>query len=485
MPSDPLKRFLGQRALVYGDYLVDKYVGGEVRRISPEAPVPILEVGFVERRPGGAGNVVNNVRSLGAAARAASCIGSDSEGDWLYDELSALGVDMSYFRRDPALRTISKTRIVSKHQQFLRLDEETVQPPPESFASWITETAERLLQGVSVVIISDYGKGAVTPGVAQSLIVAARRRQIPVVVDPKGRDYSTYRGATLCTPNVHELEFAFGNEAGTEDDIARMAEVFCREYAFEYMAITRSERGISLVRNDGTKTDFAATPKEVIDVSGAGDTVASVLALGLAAGAAIEDCCNLANQAASLVISKFGVAPVSMAELTLASSVDARRKQVNAEEAELIAAELRGRGKKIVFTNGCYDILHAGHVASFNQARGFGDVLFVGVNSDASVRRLKGRDRPVIAEQYRVGLLSALTPVDYVVLFDEDAPVDLIQKIKPDVVAKGRDWEDVPIPERDVVAAYGGRLEFLALEEGLSTTSIIDKIRISQAPAHR
>ena len=477
MNIESLKEFANQKVLIYGDFMVDKYIGGHVSRISPEAPVPVLEVQSVERRPGGAGNVAMNVISLGAYVRALSCIGEDSDGEWLCSALKNSSVDTTYLRRDTAHETISKTRIVSKHQQIIRLDEEKITPPPDSFMKAVLENIDEILDGISVVIVSDYRKGAVTPALSQKLIQSARKRSIPVVVDPKGKDFSKYSGATACTPNTHELEIAAGISAATEEEINNIAKNFCQEFNFENLVITRSEKGISLVKHSGAKTDFPANAKEIIDVTGAGDTVVAVLALGLASGCQIEDCCILANHAASIVISKFGVASASISELIAASNLNSSSKHISADEASQLASDFRRAEKQIVFTNGCFDLLHAGHIAAFKQARTFGDVLFVGVNSDASVRRIKGKNRPIVGEKNRVALLCALACVDYVVVFNEDTPCDLINKLQPHVTVKGKDWQKKPVPEKAVVEAYGGRVEFIELEQGLSTSSLIEKIK--------
>ena len=477
MNFENLDGFSYQKILVFGDFMVDEYIDGNVNRISPEAPVPVLDVRSIEKRLGGAGNVVANLRTLGASVRVLSCIGDDDDGKWLNDELTKLSVDTTYLKQEKARSTIIKIRIVSRFQQFIRLDKERIAPPRSGFSTYVSDNINKILNGISAIIISDYGKGIVTSALSQALIQTAKENNILIIVDPKGNDYSKYTGATLCTPNTYELEVAVGKKIKDENDISEIAGGICRKLDFQYVVVTRAEKGISLVRSNGNKKDFSVTPKEVVDVTGAGDTVTSVLTLGLTLGLPIEECCVLANQAASIVVSQFGVVPVSISELTLEPFLDGSLKQINAEKASLLAKYFKEIGKKTVFTNGCFDILHAGHITSFIQARKLGEILFVGLNSDASVKRIKGKNRPIIDEKKRAKLLRALTYVDYVIIFDEDTPSNLIKKIQPDVVVKGKDWEKSYMPEKEVVQKYGGKVVFVDFEKGLSSTSIIEKIR--------
>lgn len=308
------------------------------------------------------------------------------------------------------------------------------------------------------------------------MISNANERGIPVIIDPKGKDYGKYAGAYACTPNVKELSDVVGHELTTEEDLRTAGLEVKRNAQIKNLLLTRSEKGISLFDNEGTVKDFPAVSKDVVDVTGAGDTVVCVAALMLVAGFSMEECCVLANIAASIVCSKFGAATLSLNELMEQIVNSGEFKLVDVTTARYVLDSLREKRKKIVFTNGCFDMLHAGHLASFLQARKYGDVLIVAVNSDQSVRRLKGETRPVINQNDRIAMLCALECVDYVILMEDDTPINLIKALKPDVTVKGRDWEDKNLPERPIVEEYGGQVCFINLEEGLSTTNIIRKI---------
>ncbi len=465
------------KVLLFGDFMVDKYIYGKVSRISPEAPVPVLEVSSKQFKLGGAGNVVNNIITLGASVRVLGCVGEDADGAWIVSELSGKGIEAGHIRKFPQVQTISKTRLVSKNQQFLRYDEEKVEDIPTEYIAYIKQNADAIFAGVHVMVLSDYGKGAVTKEAAQFLIGQAKERGIPAVVDPKGADYSKYAGANVCTPNVKELRDVSGKILHSEESLTAAGEEVREQANLEYLLLTRSEKGVSLFGKGGGKKDFPAASKDVVDVTGAGDTVVSTVALMMAAGFSLEDCCILSNIAASIVCSKFGAATLSLNELMEQIVNSGEFKLVDLVTAKYVMASLKEKGKKIVFTNGCFDMLHAGHLASFLQARKFGDVLVAAVNSDASVKRLKGEERPIVEQTYRLRMLCALECIDYVILMEDDTPVRIIQELKPDVTVKGKDWEHKDIPERRVVESYGGEVKFIDLEGGLSTTSLIGKIK--------
>ncbi|MCI8654228.1 MAG: D-glycero-beta-D-manno-heptose-7-phosphate kinase [Angelakisella sp.] len=477
---DVLDRLSGQKVIVFGDFMVDEYLQGSVSRVSPEAPVPVVLVQKQSRRLGGAGNVVLNLKALGAQATAVGLIGADTNGDWLIGQLKASGVDASGILRTRGIVTCTKTRITAQHQQLLRYDCEVVQDAGRDFLSFLSAEINRLTAEACAVIISDYGKGAVTDQTAKIVISAARERAIPVIVDPKGKHYCKYTGATACTPNLKELKTAVGRELHGEDDICQAGMELCQKCGIEYILVTRSEDGMSLIHGaDGTKEDYPAIAKEVIDVTGAGDTVIAVFTLCFAAGAANSQCCTTANLAASIVVSKFGAATASVGEIRalLQTTTKQHSKIVSKEEAVRTAAALHRQGKRVVFTNGCFDIVHAGHISSFRKAREYGDVLFLALNSDASVRRIKGDKRPIVTQEHRLTLLESISEIDYLVLFDEDTPETLIREIRPDVLIKGKDWEGKAVAGGDFVQEYGGQVCFIDLEEGLSTTNIINKIR--------
>lgn len=475
MQVDKLHDISKCKVLIYGDFMVDKYIIGSVKRISPEAPVPILEVTKKNSKLGGAGNVVNNILALGASTRVLGCVGDDADGQWIVNQLKKQCADTGFLKTNEQVMTIVKTRVVSKNQQYLRLDEERIQDIPQEYAQYIQENIEEILTDISVLIISDYGKGAVTKELAGFLIEHANRANIPIVVDPKGKDYSKYVGATVCTPNTNELKVVTGITSEEESVITEAGFKLRQDISLKYLMLTRSEKGISIF-DETKKTDYPAVAKDVIDVTGAGDTVVSVVALGLAVGYEIGECSKLANLAASVVCSKFGAATLSMNELLECILYTGEFKNIDAEVAVFISENLKEKGKKVVFTNGCFDLVHAGHVSSFNQAKSMGDVLIVAVNSDASVKRLKGDKRPIVSEQNRMAMLCALECIDYVILMEDDNPINLIQAIKPDITVKGKDWENKYLPEREVVEGYGGEVRFIELEKGLSTTNIINKI---------
>mgnify|MGYP002470040701 FL=1 len=476
MTVEKLKQIKNIRVLLFGDFMVDKYIYGKVSRISPEAPVPVLQVTKKQTKLGGAGNVVNNVMALGAKVRVLGCIGQDNDGGWIISELKENGIETNYIQQFSHVNTISKTRLVSKNQQFLRYDEEKIQAIPREYIAYMENNKQEIFQDIHVVIISDYGKGVVTEESAQFLISNANERGIPVIIDPKGKDYGKYAGAYACTPNVKELSDVIGHELITEEELRTAGQEVKKNAQIKNLLLTRSEKGISLFDSEDDKKDFPALSKDVVDVTGAGDTVVCIVALMLVAGFSMDECCVLANIAASIVCSKFGAATLSLNELMEQIVNSGEFKLVDVTTARYVLDSLREKRKKIVFTNGCFDMLHAGHLASFLQARKYGDILLVAVNSDESVRRLKGETRPVINQNDRIAMLCALECVDYVILMEDDTPINLIKALKPDVTVKGRDWEDKNLPERPFVEEYGGRVCFIDLEEGLSTTNIIRKI---------
>lgn len=462
--------------LVVGDFMIDKYIEGDVTRISPEAPVPVLRVTSKKSKLGGAGNVVNNLAMLGAKIRVAGCIGADENGNQLMKELGELGVDTRYLEHNEDIQTITKTRLVSKKQQFLRYDEEEVKDVPESFCGLIRNNLEEVFRGIQILVISDYGKGSIRKELSQMLISYAAQNGISSLVDPKGTDYEKYAGATVCTPNMNELCTVLGRKIYTEEDIESYGKELRKELKIDNLMITRSEKGISLINKEGVKKDFPAVEKEVIDVTGAGDTVVSAVAVCLGVGYSVEDSCVIANIAASNVCSKFGAATLTLNELIGDIINSGEFKEVELSVARYIVKGLKEKGKKIVFTNGCFDLLHAGHVASFLQAKSFGDILVVAVNSDSSVKKIKGDKRPIISQKNRVKMLCSLECIDYVVVMEETTPEKILSILQPDIVVKGRDWEGKEMPEKKVIDSYGGVMKFIDLEEGLSTTNIIHKI---------
>lgn len=465
-----------QNVLVIGDLMIDKYIIGDVSRISPEAPVPVLKQTRIERKLGGAGNVLANLKSLGANVRAMGRVGNDSEGQFCIDLLSGKGVDCSMIWRFQT--TIVKTRVISSNQQFLRIDEEEIISPDEQYLIDLRDNINNLLENINVVVLSDYAKGFVSIDLAHLIIRICNEKNIPVVVDPKGKNCGKYKGATAITPNNKEFNDMSGVVSfDSEESIKNEALRLINENEIEYFIHTRSEKGISVIEKEtGLKSDYPTQTKEVIDVTGAGDTVVSVIALALGAGFNIGDAIILANAAASIVVSKFGTAQTTIEEIEEQLSA-VKTKELSIEKLKNLIQNLKNQGKKIVFTNGCFDLVHAGHIKSFQQAKSFGDILVVAVNSDDSIRRLKGESRPVVDLKNRLALLKALECIDFVIPFEEDTPQKLIEEIKPDVMVKGEDWKGKTVAGADFVQSYGGKVEFIKLEQGLSTTNIIEKIK--------
>ena len=465
------------KVLVFGDLVLDRYLRGNVSRISPEAPVPVLLIKDEYECLGGAGNVIENIVSLGSKVRVLGQIGNDDKGHTIKRRMDEIGADTKYMDISDTVKTIVKTRLSAQNQQLIRFDEETINPISSEMMEIIDTKAESLLSGIDIVIISDYGKGMITNQSAQLLISKAKERNIPVIVDPKGMDYSKYRGATACTPNMKEFSEAIGTTVGSEDDIKEKGLELAKSLKMDYLVITRSEKGLSLIdQRKGDKKDFPAKAKEVVDVTGAGDTVIATFAIAFAKGYSMDDCCRLSNLTASIVVSKFGAATSTIDEISSLIEPHRDNKTVSIDEVVQWADSIHAAKKKIVFTNGCFDIVHAGHIKSFEMAKEMGDVLIVGLNSDESIRRIKGPKRPIISEENRARLLESIAVIDKVVVFSEDSPESLIQKIRPDVLVKGSDWKGKKIAGEDFIKTYGGKVEYIDLVDGISTSKIIDKI---------
>ncbi|MEE4185496.1 MAG: bifunctional D-glycero-beta-D-manno-heptose-7-phosphate kinase/D-glycero-beta-D-manno-heptose 1-phosphate adenylyltransferase HldE [Gammaproteobacteria bacterium] len=458
--------------LVVGDLMVDQYWFGPTSRISPEAPVPVVRVTAREDRAGGAANVVMNLLRLGAQTRCCGVVGNDAAGDELQALLQREGAQ-TLLVRSPRHPTITKLRVLSRNQQLIRLD--TEQHCPTADAAAVADLAGSAVADCDVCILSDYGKGALAE-VAQ-LIAACRAAGVPVLVDPKGTDFSRYRGATLLTPNLAEFE-AVAGQATDDDDLVARAQALRADLDLEYLIVTLSERGMLVVADDVARR-LPARARQVFDVTGAGDTVIGCLATGLAAGLGIEAAAELANLAASLVVAKIGAAAVTPAELNLAlhEQGEGGRGLLTREQAIAVARETRERGERLVVTNGCFDILHKGHVAYLQEAKQRGDRLMVAVNTDASVARLKGPERPINPLADRMAVLAGLAAVDWVVPFAEDTPADLIAELLPDVLVKGGDYAPEAIAGARAVLENGGTVEVLSFHEGRSTSALVAAIR--------
>lgn len=467
-----LPDFANAGVLVVGDVMLDRYWYGLTQRISPEAPVPVVKVEELEDRPGGAANVAMNIASLGAASTLVGITGEDEAAEKLASELNKVKVTAN-FVKVATHPTITKLRILSRNQQLMRLDFE------EGFASEhaaaIYQKMQPLLANAGALVLSDYAKGALAD--VKVLINAASQSGIPVLIDPKGANFERYRGATLLTPNLSEFEAVVG-KCSSEQQLVDRGLAIIKQFDLSALLITRSEQGMTLLQQDKAPVHLPTLAKEVFDVTGAGDTVIGVLATAIASGALLEEACFLANAAAGIVVGKLGTSTVSPVEL--ANAIHARPNDsfgsVNESQLKQFIAQARQRGEKIVMTNGCFDILHAGHVSYLANARKLGDRLVVAVNSDASTRRLKGDSRPVNSLENRMLVLSALESVDWVIAFDEDTPQRLISELLPDLLVKGGDYLPEQIAGGKEVIANGGEVKVLNFEDGISTTSIINRI---------
>lgn len=469
-----LPDFSRARVLVAGDLMLDRYWSGPARRISPEAPVPVVHVSELDDRPGGAGNVALNVAALGGRAWVCAPVGADEAAAVLRARLEAAGVGCA-FEVVPQAATITKLRVLARHQQLIRLDFEDGFPDfePARLAAGVTA----LLDAAGIVVCSDYAKGALRDVAA--VIAAARTAGRPVLVDPKGTDYARYAGALLITPN--EAEFAaVAGEWTDEAGLVAKARRLAADCGIGHVLITRSERGMTLVAADGAPAQHIPTrAREVFDVTGAGDTVIATLAAALAAGSPLADAVQLANHAAGIAVGKLGTATVTPLELA-AALAPARPPAAGVVERTALLEELaaaRARGERIVMTNGCFDLLHAGHVRYLAEAAALGDRLIVAVNDDASVRRLKGSERPIHPLAARMEVLAALRAVDWVLPFTEDTPRALIAQLLPDVLVKGGDYRPEDIAGGAEVIAAGGEVIVLGFVEGHSTTATVGRIR--------
>ncbi|GLO61899.1 bifunctional protein HldE [Vibrio sp. MACH09] len=459
--------------LIIGDVMLDRYWYGPTGRISPEAPVPVVKVEDNEERPGGAANVAMNIAALSGKATVIGLVGEDEPAQVLTNTLSSLKVNCQFVPL-AEFPTITKLRVMSRGQQMIRLDFEDkfTGVDPELMLAQM-ETA---LPNVQSVVLSDYAKGALEH--VQALIQKARAAGLPVFIDPKGADFERYRGATLLTPNMAEFELVVGKVEDEQQLVEKGLDLIER-YDFEALLVTRSEHGMTLLRKGEEPFHLPTLAKEVFDVTGAGDTVISVLAASVAAGKPLDEACALANAAAGVVVGKLGTSTLSTIELAEAIHGSQDTDYGVITESALIEAvkKARSKGEKVVMTNGCFDILHAGHVSYLNHAAELGDRLIVAVNSDDSVKRLKGPGRPVNPTERRMAVLAGLGAVDWVVPFEEDTPQRLISEVLPSLLVKGGDYKPHEIAGGDEVIAAGGEVKVLNFEEGVSTTEIIKAIK--------
>jgi D-beta-D-heptose 7-phosphate kinase / D-beta-D-heptose 1-phosphate adenosyltransferase len=469
-----------QWVLVIGDIMLDRYLFGEVERISPEAPVPVVLLKQKNDRLGGAANVAANLIKLGIKTRLTGYLGADADGDILLRLLEEIGIATDGIVQFEMRSTITKTRILGGHQQMLRFDQES----RTSFNSFEKEqiqkrTIEQISNLPSIIVLSDYAKGVLSTDLCEIIIQQAKNLGIPVLVDPKGKDYSKYHGATALTPNQREVAEVCGISTHNITEILLNAKQLRSTLDLQFVAITRGEEGVSLIDAD-TVCHIPATAKQVFDVSGAGDTVISTLAAGIIYGLNYHEALTLANIAAGIVVGFVGTAPITredlIHELIFQRSAAQADKICNVEDLKMRVSAWRSKGQQIVFTNGCFDLLHAGHVTYLEQARKLGDRLILGLNTDRSVSALKGPNRPVIQEQDRARVLAALESIDAVVIFDEDTPLDLICTVKPEVLVKGSDYTEEEVVGGTEVKSWGGEVILLPIAPGRSTSNILAKV---------
>ncbi|HJA79406.1 D-glycero-beta-D-manno-heptose 1-phosphate adenylyltransferase [uncultured Desulfovibrio sp.] len=470
--------------VVAGDVMLDRYISAAVERISPEAPIPVARVGSRWEVPGGAANVARNLARLGVRTRLAGLCGEDEAAASLRRLLDAEGIRHELVPV-PGRPTTCKTRVMAQGQQLLRLDEEVRTAPDAPAAERLRQAAEDLLDGCDVLVLSDYGKGtlldgaghAAADGLCRRLIRAARERGLPVLVDPKGKDWDRYAGAHCLTPNAAELVEVAGPLPGAREALGALACSQCRRWGVERLLLTRGAKGMALFAEGAEPCFIRAETREVADVSGAGDTALAVLAAGIGAGMGWEEAARLANTAAGVAVGKLGTAPISLEELRMAlRQYDANPRLFSLPTLREKVEDWRRKGERIVFTNGCFDLIHPGHISLVQQCADLGNRLVVALNSDASVRRLKGPSRPVQDEQSRALIMAQIKGVDAVILFDEDTPLELIRALRPDVLVKGSDYNLQTVVGAEEVLAYGGTVHLASLVDGCSTSGLVRRM---------
>ena len=491
----------GRGLLVVGDFMLDRTIYGEASRISPEAPTPVILVQETRRQLGGAGNVVRNVESLGGKVWCVAVAGEDETGAALEEELRAVrschGLRVI---REPRRKTTLKTRVVAiqagrrteraalyGHQQVLRLDEETPHAISAETAAQVLDFASGAIGQVEGMVISDYAKGALPPPLLQSLIGLARRAGKPVFVDPKARDLKRYQGASVLTPNAAEAEAALeipftAFENSSSDRWEKVIQDHLRDLSLDALLVTRGAEGLSLIDREGFH-HFPTSAREVFDVTGAGDTLLAAFSLAVASGSTYREAAQLGNLAAGVAVSKAGAAVVYPFEVEREVNLrhfSAEAKIRSREQIGPLMETLRRENKKIVFTNGCFDLLHVGHMYLLREAKKLGDILVVGLNSDASVKRLKGDSRPIVPAEDRAYAITALESVDYLVVFDEPDPMELLRLIRPDVLVKGDDYKETDVVGADFLKSYGGLIRLIPLRRGISTSALVERIRAAQ-----
>ena len=483
-----LDRLKGCRVLVLGDLMLDRYLWGDVERISPEAPVPIFHVRKQSEIPGGAGNVVSNLVGLGASVTVIGVCGEDVQGQHLKSLLRSDKVDSHILVRAER-PTITKTRVVSQGQQMLRLDEEEIAPFGESLQEELIELARANLTRCHAIILSDYGKGLLqSKELVQVIISLAKERNIPLIVDPKGTSWDRYNGATCITPNTKEIEALCGDKIVNDAQLLETMRSTIGKYNLSWLIVTRGALGMCLMDQNGEALFIPTLARQVFDVSGAGDTAIATLTACIASRCSFRDAAKIANLAAGIVVGKIGTQPINLLELKTSietTGLDAPISRATQKVSSLSSAtrqveSWKSDHRKIVFANGCFDLLHPGHVHLLNQARCLGERLVVAINSDASVSRIKGPKQPILAERDRASLVAALDCVDLVIVFEADTPEEVLKSIKPHILVKGSDYTEDEVFGRDFIESYGGRVQIIPLLRGYSTTTIKNRVVESQ-----
>jgi len=477
-----INKFAACRILVAGDLMVDEYLWGDVERISPEAPVQVVSVNSEEYTLGGAGNVISNLAALGAKISAAGVIGCGPNGQLVLNKLKSLGVQTRGVVQDRQRPTTRKTRVIASHQHVLRFDREVKTEISRQTMNTIARAAVKMTAEADLVMVSDYGKGLVTRPLMAKLIAAAQKHNKLLIVDPKGLDFKKYAGASLITPNKKEAATASGIEIVDPSSLTKAARHLINKTGIDKILVTCGKEGMVYFEKGAPPFRIGTQARQVFDVSGAGDTVLAVLGLGIAAGYSIKESVVLANTAAGIVVGKVGTAAVSKPELAAALSLTPDfnvNKQKTIAEIAAIARKLEKTGKRLVLTNGCFDLLHVGHIKLLSASKQMGDVLIVALDDDESVKKLKGTGRPVINQNERLRIISALDSVDYVIVFSSHELNDIIEAVRPAVLTKGGNYKNEAVRGREIVERYGGRIELIPLTENVSSTRIINSIKTS------
>lgn len=475
-----MKKFAECHILVVGDLMVDAYLWGDAERISPEAPVQIVSVSSEEQTLGGAGNVISNLAALGAKVSAVGVIGCGPDGQLVLNQLNALGVNTAGVIQDQQRPTTRKTRIIANHQHVLRFDREVKTEINRQIINKILHSAEEKTANTDLILVSDYGKGLISKALMKKLTATAQKHGKLLIVDPQGLDYKKYAGASIITPNQRETALAAGIEIVDDQTLAEAAQRLIEKTGIDKILVTCGKDGMVYFERNARPYRIGTKARQVFDVSGAGDTVLAVLGLGMAAGYSIKEAVALANTAAGIVVGKVGTATVSKTELADSLNLipdPTLHKQKTVAELSALVLQLQKNGKRIVLTNGCFDLLHVGHIMLLSASKQLGDILVVAIDDDASVKKLKGPGRPVIKAAERLRIISALDSVDFVVVFSSHQLNDLIETLRPAVLTKGSNYGADMVIGREIVERFGGRVEIIPVTEDISSSRIINTIR--------